>query len=191
MQLFNYLLQIISFGKIVPFEFKHSKSDLEIDCKHSLSLELAYRRKEELKDIGKESNNFMVYLMILWLANNSDYKNIKTNVQEVFGFLGNYLRIKKKINKWKEYFPGFFYVEELNPRNLEVLIEAYFLYSKDTSFSVYKKISNTPKKIFILIRGSKLFTIHSTTGYLNEVSMEQLIEEEFENKFWIHLHHQN
>jgi len=30
MQLFNYLLQIISFGKIVPFEFKHSKSDLEV-----------------------------------------------------------------------------------------------------------------------------------------------------------------
>jgi len=31
MQLFNYLLQIISFGKIVPFEFKHSKSDLEVN----------------------------------------------------------------------------------------------------------------------------------------------------------------
>ena len=30
MQLFNYLLQITSFGKVVPFEFKHSKSDFDV-----------------------------------------------------------------------------------------------------------------------------------------------------------------
>jgi len=76
MQLFNYLLQITSFGKVVPFEFKHSKSDLEvldkffiqlntskIDCKNGLSLELAYRRREEIQEVGRENNNFMIYVI--------------------------------------------------------------------------------------------------------------------------------
>jgi len=189
MQLFNYLLQITSFGKVVPFEFKHSKSDLEIDCKNCLSLELAYRKKEEIREVGRENNNFMIYLMLLWLANNSFYKNVKVNIQEIFGFLGNYLRLKKKFNKWKEFFPGFFFVEQLNPKNLEVLIEAYFNYNKETSFSVYKKIPVTPKKLFIIIRGSKVFTIHPSTGYLNEITLQNLIKEEFKNKFWIHLNH--
>ena len=88
MQLFNYVLQIISFGKVVPFEFKHSKTDLEVcyslelcsncikvDCKHNLSLELAYRKKDEIKDSDKESNNFMLYvsLYLLLLLNSVDH----------------------------------------------------------------------------------------------------------------------
>jgi len=35
------------------------------------------------------------------------------------------------------------------------------------------------------------FLSYMIEGYLNEVSMEQLIEEEFENKFWLHISHQS
>lgn len=57
--------------------------------------------------------------------------------------------------------------------------------------------------MFIIIRGSKLFTIHPNigefllnyliieSGYLTEITMDQLIEEEFKGKFWVHLNHQS